>query len=53
MRYRIHESNQVGANSGFKAYQKRLSVIKNGWYRRQVELNCCLNLLGFYTTTLK
>ncbi|VVH66817.1 Alpha-L-Rha alpha-1,3-L-rhamnosyltransferase (EC [uncultured Gammaproteobacteria bacterium] len=37
MRYRIHESNQVGANSGFKAYQKRLSIIKNGWYRRQVE----------------
>jgi rhamnosyltransferase len=27
----------VGANSGFKAYQKRLSIIKNGWYRRQVE----------------
>lgn len=37
IRYRIHESNQMGANSGLKAYQKRLSMIKNGWYRGQVE----------------
>lgn len=37
MRYRVHESNQIGANSGFKAYQKRFIMIKSGWYREQVE----------------
>lgn len=37
MRYRIHGSNEVGGNLGFKALQKRLSMVKNRWYREQVE----------------
>jgi rhamnosyltransferase len=36
MRYRQHESNQVGMNSGFKAAFKRLSLIRNGWYFDEV-----------------
>ena len=36
MRYRQHDSNQVGLNSGFFAYIKRLKMIKNGWYRSEV-----------------
>jgi rhamnosyltransferase len=35
--YRIHESNQIGANLGFQAYIKRLRMVKSGWYRKQVE----------------
>lgn len=37
MRYRQHESNQVGFNSGLKAYLKRISMVKDNWYRREVE----------------
>jgi len=36
MRYRQHDSNQVGLNSGFFAYIKRLKMIKNGWYKTEV-----------------
>ena len=36
MLYRQHESNQEGANLGFKAYLKRFKLIKNGWYRTEV-----------------
>jgi rhamnosyltransferase len=35
--YRLHESNQIGANLGFQAYRKRLLMVKSGWYRKQVE----------------
>jgi rhamnosyltransferase len=37
MRYRQHDSNQVGFNSGFKAYLKRISMVRNNWYRVEVE----------------
>lgn len=37
MRYRQHASNQVGFNSGIKAYQKRLKLVKDKWYRHEVE----------------
>lgn len=37
MLYRQHNTNQVGFNSGFKAYLKRISMVKNHWYRSEVE----------------
>ncbi|MFI8481163.1 glycosyltransferase [Pseudomonas sp. NPDC078700] len=36
MRYRQHESNQVGANKGFSAMRSRLLLIKSGWYSGEV-----------------
>jgi len=36
MRYRRHESNVIGANSGFSAYKKRIAMVGGGWYRQQV-----------------
>jgi len=36
MRYRRHESNVIGPNSGLDAYKKRLSMVKSNWYRKQV-----------------
>lgn len=37
MRYRQHASNQVGFNSGLKAYSKRFLMVKDKWYRNEVE----------------
>jgi len=37
MRYRRHDSNVIGPNSGFEAFKKRLSMIKSNWYRKEVE----------------
>lgn len=37
MLYRQHDNNQVGTNSGLKAYSKRLSMVRNHWYRNQVQ----------------
>lgn len=37
MEYRQHSSNQVGFNSGLKAYSKRISMVKDKWYRTEVE----------------
>ena len=37
IRYRNHEFNTIGANLGIKAYLKRYSMIKSGWYKEQVE----------------
>ncbi len=37
MRYRQHANNQVGINSGLKAYAIRLLQIQNKWYRSEVE----------------
>lgn len=34
--YRQHASNQVGANSGFKAFAARLRLLRQGWYRAQI-----------------
>ena len=36
MLYRRHESNVIGANSGFSAYKKRIAMVRGGWYRQQV-----------------
>ncbi|MCV2222704.1 glycosyl transferase [Pseudomonas sp. CFBP13508] len=44
MLYRQHNSNQFGANSGFKALVSRLSLLRNGWYR--AEVNKISNLLS-------
>ncbi len=37
MRYRRHESNVIGANSGLGAYKKRLFMVKSNWYKKEVE----------------
>ncbi|VAW49755.1 Alpha-L-Rha alpha-1,3-L-rhamnosyltransferase [hydrothermal vent metagenome] len=37
MYYRQHEFNQVGSNSGLRAYLKRISMVKEKWYRSEVE----------------
>jgi rhamnosyltransferase len=37
MRYRQHEHNQVGLNSGLKAYLIRFNKIKTKWYRNEVQ----------------
>ena len=37
LRYRQHSSNQVGFNSGIRAYLKRFFLIKNRWYHKEVE----------------
>lgn len=36
IQYRQHASNQVGANSGLKAFKARLSLLRQGWYRAQI-----------------
>lgn len=36
MRYRQHEHNQVGYNSGIRAALKRLKMIKSKWYANEV-----------------
>lgn len=40
MRYRQHESNELGANVGYKLAIARLRRIRSGWYRAQVESIC-------------
>lgn len=36
IQYRQHASNQVGANSGWKAFKARLALVRQGWYRAQI-----------------
>lgn len=36
IQYRQHASNQVGANSGLKAFKARLALVRKGWYRAQI-----------------
>lgn len=36
VRYRQHQANQVGANSGLKAAVNRLKLMHRRWYRREV-----------------
>ena len=36
MRYRQHNSNQVGANDGLKAKIKRLKKVLSSWYREEI-----------------
>ncbi|AYN12152.1 MULTISPECIES: glycosyltransferase [Pseudomonas] len=35
--YRQHATNQMGANSGLKPILKRLNLVREGWYRGEVE----------------
>jgi len=37
MLYRQHASNQVGFNSGVRAFFKRFALVKKKWYRNEVE----------------
>jgi rhamnosyltransferase len=37
IKYRQHASNEFGSNSDFKAYIKRIFLIKNNWYQKEVE----------------
>lgn len=37
MLYRQHASNQVGANNSLRSIFKRLSLVKNKWYRAEIE----------------
>lgn len=36
MRYRQHQSNEIGANSGIDAIRRRLAVVKEGRYRYNI-----------------
>ena len=36
LRYRQHGSNEIGARSGWRAVERRLRLVRDGWYRRQV-----------------
>ena len=36
IRYRQHESNEIGSRGGLKAIQRRLELIRNGWYCAQI-----------------
>jgi len=36
MRYRQHHSNEIGTNSGLKAIQRRLEIVKQGRYRHDI-----------------
>lgn len=38
MRYRQHENNQFGVNTGVKAFRKRLSQVREGWWLGQAKL---------------
>lgn len=42
MRYRQHQNNVVGANSGLKAIVARVKKINDGWYRHEVALIACV-----------
>lgn len=37
IRYRQHLGNEIGSRGSFGAITKRLGMIRNGWYRNQVE----------------
>ncbi len=36
MRYRQHEGNEIGSRGGARSISKRVGMIRNGWYRKQV-----------------
>ncbi|MDF0729866.1 glycosyltransferase [Pseudomonas entomophila] len=36
IRYRQHDANLVGANRGVRALARRLSRVRDGWYRKEV-----------------
>ncbi|MBL1320400.1 MAG: glycosyltransferase [Methylophaga sp.] len=43
--YRQHDANQVGVNTGWSAIAKRLNLLRNGWYKKQVMLTS--ELVGY------
>jgi len=49
LKYRQHNNNEFGSNSNFDAYKKRFLLIKNKWYRNEV--NKIKNLLNLYIKT--
>ncbi len=38
IRYRQHDGNEIGSRGGMGAINKRLGMIRNGWYRKQVRV---------------
>ncbi|WP_027015175.1 glycosyltransferase [Comamonas composti] len=46
MLYRQHEKNQVGANSGLKAYRKRFQAVMSGEWFSKIE--CLINILDLH-----
>lgn len=36
MRYRQHENNQLGTNTGLDAYMQRFKLIQNSWFKQQI-----------------
>lgn len=36
VQYRQHERNELGANAGYKAILRRMSLLRCGWYRSQI-----------------
>lgn len=36
MRYRQHAGNEIGARGGLTAVRRRVALISNGWYKKQV-----------------
>lgn len=46
VKYRQHQNNVLGSNSGLKAKWSRLIKLKQGWYRREVQKICnvCLSI---------
>lgn len=44
MRYRQHASNEVGANTGWRAAAGRRRKVASGWYRHEVDKVCQLAL---------
>lgn len=51
IQYRQHAKNQVGANSGLKAFKARLALVRQGWYRTQIAQ--IVGLLGDSIATVK
>ncbi|WP_207385043.1 glycosyltransferase [Legionella fairfieldensis] len=49
MLYRQHGKNQVGVNTGVKAYLNRIKQIKNGWWLTQAYLVASLVDLGSHS----
>jgi rhamnosyltransferase len=52
MSYRQHDTNQVGVNSGIRAFIKRFMMIKSQWYREEtIKIITVLNLENRYKFT--
>ena len=38
MNYRQHSDNDTGARSGYSSFLRRVNLIANGWYKKQIEV---------------